>query len=285
MSPLVRAGGPNLIFGCGYLGRVVAARWLAAGRRVVALTRTNAARLRTVGVEPLTGDVLAPASLGALPPASTVLYAVGFDRGAGRSMREVYVAGLANVLDTLPACARFVYVSSTSVYAQSDGNWVDEKSPTEPTEESGKVVLEAERLLRSKKPDAIILRSAGLYGPHRLLRQQPILKGEPLSGDADKWLNLVHVSDAANAVLFAEEHAAPGDVYNVADGTPVTRRDFYTRLAELLNAPPAKFEHKTEPGAPNRRVSSEKLRALGWAPKYASYRDGLAAAVAETTMS
>ncbi|MDY3558051.1 SDR family oxidoreductase [Gemmata sp. JC673] len=284
MSPLVHSPEPRLIFGCGYLGRVVAARWLASGHRVAALTRGNAERLRASGVEPVGGDVLDPASLRTLPPAPTVLYAVGFDRAAGRPMRDVYVSGLANVLNALPSHTRFIYVSSTSVYGQSDGSWVDEASTTRPTEDSGKIVLEAEQLLRSERPDAIILRSAGLYGPHRLLRQQPILKGEPLVGDADKWLNLVHVSDAADAVLLADSGAPPGETYNVADGTPVTRRDFYTQLAELLNAPTAKFEHKPEPGAPNRRINASKFRDLGWAPKYASYRDGLTAAVAETTM-
>lgn len=284
MSPLLPTSGPRLIFGCGYLGRVVAARWRASGHRVAALTRTNADRLRAVGVEPIQGDVLDPESLRALPAASTVLYAVGFDRTANRPMREVYVTGLANVLSALPTSVRFVYVSSTSVYGQSDGGWVHETSPTEPTEESGKIVLEAERLLRARRPDAIVLRSAGLYGPHRLLRQQPVLNSQPLVGDADKWLNLVHVSDAADAVLHAEEHAAPGETYNVADGTPVTRRDFYTRLAELLNAPAARFEHKPEPGAPNRRIDASKFRALGWAPKCADHRAGLTAAVAETTM-
>lgn len=282
MSPMIGPPVTRLIFGCGYLGRVVTARWLAAGHRVAALTRSNAEGLRGAGVQPIGGDVLNPASLSALPAAETVLYAIGFDRSAGRSMREVYVTGLANVLDTLPPGGRFVYVSSTSVYGQSDGSWVTEASPTVPTEESGRVVLEAEQLLRAKRPDAIILRSAGLYGPNRLLRGRPILNGEPLVGDADKWLNLVHVSDAADAVVWAEAHAASGETYNVSDGKPVTRRDFYTHLAELLNAPPAKFEHRAEPGAPNRRIDAAKFRALGWTPKYATYRDGLPVAVRES---
>lgn len=282
MSPLLPATAPHLIFGCGYLGKVVASRWLARGHAVAALTRRNADALRGVGIEPIVGDVLDPATLNALPAASTVLYAVGIDRSAGRSMHEVYVTGLANVLAALPGCTRFVYVSSTSVYGQSDGSMVDERSPTEPTEESGRIVLEAEQLLRAKKPDAIILRSAGLYGPNRLLRKQPILKGEPLVGDADKWLNLVHVSDAAEAVLLAEERAAPGETYNIGDGTPVSRRDFYTHLAELLNAPAAKFEPRPEAGAPNRRIDATKFRALGWVPRYPSYRDGLPVAVRES---
>ncbi len=275
----------RLIFGCGYLGRRVAHLWRGAGHSVSALTRGNADALRAAGIEPITGDILDQNSLRTLPAASTVLYAVGLDRSAGKTMREVYVNGLANVLDTLPVCARFIYVSSTSVYGQNDGGWVTEASPTEPAEGSGRVVLEAEQLLRAKRPDAIILRFAGLYGPDRLLRKVPILKGEPLVGDADKWLNLVHVADGASAVLCAESRGVDGETYNIGDGNPVSRRDFYTRLAELLHAPDAKFDHGPERGAPNRRIAVEKARvALGWVPVFASYREGLTAAVAETTM-
>lgn len=283
MSPLVDSA-PRLILGCGYLGRRVAHLWRESGHRVAALTRRNADAVRTLGAEPITGDVLARDSLRALPEASAVLYAVGLDRSAGRSMREVYVGGLANVLDTLPQCGRFVYISATSVYGQTNGEWVNEASPTEPTEESGKVVLEAEQLLRAKRPDAIILRFAGIYGPDRLLRKQPILNGEPLVGDADKWLNLVHVADGARAVLCAESRGAPGETYNVADGAPVSRRDFYALLAELLHAAEAKFDQRPEPGAPNRRIDASKFRALGWQPAFASYREGLTAAIAESTI-
>jgi nucleoside-diphosphate-sugar epimerase len=271
------------VFGCGYLGWRVAALWVAAGRRVIGVTRRNAAELQSLGVEPVVADVTDPASLTALPRAATVLYAVGMDRGAGHTMRDVYVGGLGNVLAALPEHGRFIYVSSTGVYGQTDGGWVDEVSPTEPTEEAGKVVLDAERLLRERRPDAIVLRFAGLYGPDRLLRKQPVLKGEPLVGDVDKWLNLVHVEDGADAVIAAETRAAPGATYTIADNAPTPRRAFYGRLAELLHAPPAAFDHRPEPGAPNRRVSNRRAKAeLGWAPRFPSFRDGLPAAVRES---
>ena len=77
-----------------------------------------------------------------------VLYCVGYDRSAGLSMREVYVDGLAAFLSRREAfCGRFVYTSSTGVYGQDDGSWVDENSPTEPATDSGRVCLEAEWLL------------------------------------------------------------------------------------------------------------------------------------------
>src|SRR5262249_51228352 len=160
------------------------------GTGVVALTRHNSGTLAALGVEPVIGDILDPLSLKQLPAAATVLYAVGLDRTAGKSMREVYVNGLGHVLDTLCPCDRFIYVSSTSVHVKTDGSPVDETSPTEPTEESGRVILEAEQLLLANRPDAIILRFAGIYGPDRLLRRQTQLRsGEPLSGDPMRWLN------------------------------------------------------------------------------------------------
>ncbi|MFO0805856.1 MAG: SDR family oxidoreductase [Gemmataceae bacterium] len=261
-----------LILGCGYIGKRAAARWLANGRSVAALTRGNAAELEKLGIEPIVGDVCDPATLQNLPRARTVLHAIGLDRTSGRSMREVYVQGLANVLTALPEPERLIHVSSTSVYGQTDGGWVNEESSTEPVEDSGRIVLDAERLLKR----AIILRFAGIYGPGRLLRKQALMNGEPLVGDCEKWLNLIHRDDGADAILAAEAKAEPGSVFNIADGSPVSRREFYTHWAKLLGAPEAKFDHKPEPGAANRRIAIDKAkRELGWSPRVASYRDGL----------
>lgn len=261
-----------MIFGCGYVGRRAAARWLASGRSVAALTRRNAGELQALGIEPIVGDVCDPSSLKSLPRARTVLHAIGLDRTSGRTMREVYVQGLANILAAIPRPDRFIHVSSTSVYGQTDGSWVNEDSPTEPVEDSGRVVLDAERLLT----EAIVLRFAGIYGPGRLIRKQALMNGEPLVGDCEKWLNLIHVDDSVEAILAAEARAEPGSTFNVADGVPVSRRDFYTEWAKLLGAPEAKFDHRPEPGAANRRVVIGKARALlNWTPTRTSYRDGL----------
>jgi len=276
----------KLIVGCGYLGSRVAMLWQAQGEQVFATTRGRSAALRQAGIEPVVCDVLDPESLTALralPPLTAVCHAVGFDRTAGRTMREVCVDGLANVCAALPAGARFVHVSSTGVYGQTNGEEVDETAATEPLEVSGQVVLAAETLLRQRRPEAIILRFAGIYGPDRLLRRQTIEAGQPLVGDPDKWLNLIHVADGATAVVTAAAHAPPGSTFNVADDHPVRRRDFYARMAEVLYAPPPHFTLPA-PGqeAPheraNRRISNRKLRQeLGVPLRYPSYREGLEA--------
>jgi nucleoside-diphosphate-sugar epimerase len=230
----------KLIVGCGYLGTRVAALWLGQGQRVLATTRTPGAWTDS-RPEPIVCDVLLPDTLCKLPLADTVVYAVGFDRTSGASMRSVYVDGLANVIEHLPAPGKFIYISSSSVYGQADGGWVDEESATEPEEASGQIVLAAEKLLQSRLPEAVILRFAGIYGPGRLLRQKTIQAGEPIVGDGARWLNLIHVDDGARAVLAAEEHAHLGRVYNVCDDHPVQRREFYTALAKQMGAPEPRF--------------------------------------------
>lgn len=279
--PFERQG--TLILGCGYLGRRVAALWQAQGRHVAAVSRRP--EHLSQGVEPIVCDIVRPDSMSRLPNVETVLYAVGFDRASGTTMREVYVAGLANVLDKLPAPRRFIYVSSASVYGQTDGGWVDESAAAEPGEESGRIVLEAENLLRARMPSAMILRFAGIYGPGRLLRQRAIETGEPIAASADKWLNLIHVDDGARAVVNAEERGQAGRIYNVCDDHPVRRRYFYQALARLLNAPEPRFIAPPPDRPPphesaHRRLSNRRLKEeLGLELRYPDYASGLRASL------
>lgn len=279
----------KLVIGCGYLGERIAVHWRAQGQRVFATTRSaaRADEWRALDLQPIVCDVLDPASLLALPKVESIVYCIGLDRTTGVSMRRLYVDGLANVLAALkPPPPRFVYVSSTSVYGQTEGEEVDESAITEPQEESGKVVLEAERLLRSRLPWAIILRFAGIYGPGRLMRGQAIKAGEPIVGDAEKWLNLIHVEDGAAVVVAADERAVPGSVYNVSDGASVRRREFYTNLAEVLRAPQPRFIPPPDQAIlppherGHRRIVSRRMREeLGVKLQYPTYEAGLIASV------
>jgi len=231
----------RLIVGCGYLGERLASRWLAAGSRVWGLVRTPSrlARLSEAGVEPIVADVAAPLPLPALPEVDTVVWAVGFDRTAGRSYREVHVDGLRRLLDALAGNPRLIFVSSTGVWGRVDGQRVDEATPPHPDREAGRVLLEAEALLGGHpKGRGTVLRLAGIYGPGRLPRIDDLRASRPLEADPDSWLNLIHVDDAAAVVMAVADHAGPGPLYVVSDGRPVRRRDFYARLADLVGSPP-----------------------------------------------
>ncbi len=281
----------KLIIGCGYLGIRVARRWLDAGHRVWATTRNamHAGELERLGIRPVICDVVRPESLKALPEVNTIVYTVGLDRTSGQSMREVYVTGLSSVLNqngrNPRPVGRFIYVSSTGVYGQTGGEWVDETAATEPAGESGRIVLEAERALlahRQALPSATVLRFAGIYGPGRLLRRKEQLKaGTPLEGDAQAWLNLIHVEDGAAAVLAVEDRG-DSPVYNVCDNEPVRREVYFSYLADLLGTSAPRFESTTgSSDRANRRISNRKLRALGWEPRYPTFREGLRASLVD----
>ncbi|CAN5191557.1 SDR family oxidoreductase [soil metagenome] len=271
----------KLIIGCGYVGRRLADRWKQQGHQVFATTRKpeHAAEFTALGWKPILCDLLKSSMR--QQNVDVAVIAVGFDRSSGQTMREVYVDGLKNVLQMVPSVARLIYVSSTSVYGQTSGEMLDEHAETVPLESSGQVVLDAERVLRDVRPEAVILRFAGIYGPGRLLREQAIRAGQPIAAAPDRWVNLIHVDDGVLAIEATESRGQPGRIYNIADDEPVKRVDFFTQLAMQLGAPAPRFEPVPEGQSPpheltNRRISNRRMREeLLLDLMYPTYRDGL----------
>lgn len=278
----------RLIVGCGYLGKRVAKLWMDRGIPVAALTRSEsgAAALKALGITPIIGDVTDPQSLTGLVnhgPFQGLFHAVGLDRTSGKSMEDVYVQGLDNLLKILPArlCPKIVFISSTSVYGQTDGSWINEDTPPDAIGGSGGVVRSAELLLRNQRPESVILRFAGIYGPGRLLRGKAIESGEPIPVDPDKWLNLIHVDDGARAVDLAWDKAPQSSTFLIADGKPVLRGDYYRTLARLLQAPSPRFTEgapgaRGGPDASHRRIDSRRAQeTLDWFPIFDDHEAGL----------
>lgn len=281
----------KLIFGCGYLGERVAQRWRAAGHEVAVVTRSGerAENFRQQGYVPIVADVTRPATVPYIE-IDTVLYSVGFDRTAGNSIDEVYAGGVRNVLGQLPArLIRFIYVSTTGVYGPGSDEWVDETTPPDPRRDGGRASLAAEQLLTEHPIGrrSVILRLAGIYGPGRVPFIRELREGKPIPAPASGWLNLIHVDDAAEVVVAADE-LAPFEngprVYCVSDGNPVERGEYYSEVARQISAPPPRF---AEPDASspraaraeaNRRISNARMLAdLRVELRYPDYRAGLAA--------
>ncbi len=281
----------TLIVGCGYLGRRVGMRLIRRGERVLGTTRSGerASALTALGIEPVLIDVLDPVSVAGLPAADRMLYCVGFDRSAGVSMRTVSVEGLRNVLER--RSERVVLIGSTGVYGQTGGEWVDESSPAVPLHEAGVVALEAENLaLRTageRGQTALVLRCAGLYGPGRIIGRASLEQGQPIAGDPARFLNLIHIDDAAEAAIAALDRGEPGAVYLACDDRPVARREYYALAARLLNAPEPRFEvpaanpAETTRDESNKRIRTHRMRGeLGVSLRFPDIRAGLPDAIA-----
>jgi nucleoside-diphosphate-sugar epimerase len=296
----------RIIFGPGYLGLRVGKLWKAAGDHTWTFTRSEkrVLELGMAGMLTAEGDVTEPRSfqsLRGLDGAESLLFAVGFDRGGGHDIHSVYAEGLKNVLAALPSTAeRAIYISTTGVYGSAAGDWVDEQTPPDPQREGGKASLAAERVLADHPLGrrSAILRLAGIYGPGRVPYLEKLRAGEPLPVPSDGWLNLIHVDDAARIVVEVDawlKSRAGSDgphVFCVSDGVPVARRVYYAEAAQLAGAPPPTF-CSPPPDSPtavraaaDRRVSSAKLmRTLPMELAYPSYREGLAAILAQAKHS
>jgi len=282
----------RLVIGCGYLGRRVARRWLKMGDTVFAVTRdpARADEFEQDGILPFVADIHDVSSLAGLPEVDTVLYAVGFDRSGGRSIRDAFVEGLENVLSRLPAPrGRFIYISSTGVYGQDDGQWVDEESPCQPVRDGGQACLDAENRLLEEDPgfESCRLRLAGIYGPDRIPRRAELQAGKAISASPTGWLNLVHVDDAARVVVAAADASEFPDLLLVADGCPLRREDYFKELCRQLDAPPVCFEdsggdsERSQRALSSKRVSNQKMLAsLDLTLEFPRFSAGLAAILA-----
>jgi nucleoside-diphosphate-sugar epimerase len=278
----------RLIAGCGYLGSRVARLWQARGDVVHVLTR-SAARARHFqqqGWHPWVGDLAGPAALPRLPSVDTVLWSVGFDPVGPQTAEEVKLQGLQRFFGALPNdVGRFIYISSTGVYGETDGSEVTELTECRPRRPGGHTSLAAEQLLLQSPfaSRSVILRLAGLYGPHRLPRLKQLQAGQPLEASPTDLLNLIHVDDAAQVVERAAEHTLElPRIFLVADGQPVLRADFYQEVARVWKTPPPVFHSAADPprGSHRRggckRVCNARMRSeLNITLRYPSFRHAL----------
>lgn len=286
----------KLIIGCGYLGARLANLWAGRGEEVFVSTRSTARAplLRDQGWQPILLDVTQKTPMD-LPAVQTLVFAVGFDRSAPHSIYDVYVSGLENVLRNCPASVkRLVYISSTGVYGQSDGGWVDEQSECVPTRDGGKACLAAEQLLL-QRPDMnpTVFRLSGIYGPGRLPQAAVLERGEPLQVAAEAYLNLIHVDDGARIIAACERLTHLPRILCVSDGQPVIRGDFYRYLARLLGTAAPRFEPppsqsaRAQRASGSKRVSNQRLISTldlaGLSPRFLfpSYREGLESILGE----
>ena len=271
-----------VIAGCGFLGEAAAFLFSESGSRVLGLCATNATAARLAGrrFEVRAADITGPLS-GVLPrwkSPDLLIHCASSGRGGAAEYRSIYRDGLANLLERF-APHRVIFTGSTSVYAQEDGEWVDEESPAEPARETGRILLEAEALALAA--GGVVGRLAGIYGPGRSVYLRKFLEGGAvLEAGGSRWANQVHRDDAARALAVLANPAVRAGVFNVCDDLPATQRDLYGWIAGFLGKPLPR-EGLRDPdrkrGWTSKRVSNAKLRSLGWAPLFPSYREALPA--------
>lgn len=270
-----------LVVGCGDIGGAVADHFAASGWDVTGVRRQQSVRADVRMISADITDLSALDALAELAP-DFVLFVLTPGAFTDERYRAVYVDGAKNCLARLNTAnlRRVFWVSSTSVYHQDDGSVVDENSAAQPTGFSGKRLLEAEQVIRASGFPHTIVRLGGIYGPgrERLLRQ---LRGGTRTPQLPlRHSNRIHRDDAVGILQFLIQRAAVGatlqDLYLGIDTDPAALAEVEQWFSHYLGLNYAAMqEQEGEQRGGNRRCSSARLQALGYAFKYPTYREGL----------
>ncbi|MGC1504884.1 MAG: SDR family oxidoreductase [Sulfitobacter sp.] len=271
-------------FGHGYSARALAARLVPQGWRIIGTTRSadKVAEIAATGVEPVVWPGIDIATL--LREAQYLLISAGPGPEGDPVLNEVKD----EICAVAPALRWAGYLSTTGVYGDHQGGWVDEDTALAPATKRGRFRTDAETAWQAI-PDLPlhIFRLAGIYGPGR----GPFAKVRKGTArriiKAGQVFSRIHVEDIAQALELSMARPDPGAVYNLCDDDPAPPQDVIGHAAELLGLPlPEAVAFETAEMTPMARsfyAESKKVRndrikdALGWRPKYPDYRSGLAA--------
>ncbi len=270
------------LLGLGYSASRIALRLQREGYEVYGLNRSGTG---PAGLRILKGDASSREGLSAiteLPPLDLMISSLSGSRRLGLdAYRDLVTQGPLRALDRLSwqGPRRVLYLGSTGVYGQRDGEWIDEMSPTEPLHDTGRIQLEAEAALREAADALCVLRLSGLYGPGRTrlirqaLRKRPYFKG-------DLWANNIHVEDVAGIVSQLLEKRVFPETLLASDDRPMLRREIFDWVRSQHQAPEGLFDENHPESAMdrgNKRISNRRLRGLGLEFRYPDVLQGLAA--------
>jgi nucleoside-diphosphate-sugar epimerase len=230
------------------------------------------------GVQPWRIDLTDPSGFGTPPAAfDYVFYTASADRRDELQYRAIYVDGLRDLLGALRSSAcplrRIFFTSSTAVYGQSEGEWVDETSPTKPSGFNGRILLDAEEIVRKAPETSISVRLSGIYGPGRTRLVRKVWSGEAIA--TKSWTNRIHVEDCAGALHHLMRFENPEPLYLGSDEEPATTADVVTWLSSELGVPtPPAPSAGSQPERLNKRCRAARLRDSGYRFEQPTFRDG-----------
>ena len=281
-----------LIAGCGYVGAATADLFHRANWEVEGWTSSpeSAAALAAKSFPVRAVDLTDRAAVEKAADFCEVIIQCASSRGGGaEDYRRIYQQSATHLRAAFPQ-ALLLFTSSTSVYGQSDGAWVTEESAADPAHESGRILRGTEELVLAD--GGIVARLAGIYGPGRSALLRKFLEGRAvIDPGSERFVNQAHRDDIAAALFLLAQRGLEGGaiweagerrIFNLADNHPISQRECYEWLADRLGRPlpPVSLAAaKRRRGNSNKRVSSAKLHALDWLPRYPTFQIAMAESI------
>jgi nucleoside-diphosphate-sugar epimerase len=273
-----------MIAGCGDVGSRLGQQLSAVGWTVYGLRRTVAQL--PAGIAPVAGDLQLDTCPAAWPSGSLdyLVYCAAATQHDEDGYREAYVNGLRRALGWLAQHGqqptRVLFVSSSGVYGQQQGEWVDETSLADAQGYSGRIMLQAEALALNSGLPASVVRLTGIYGPGREWLLGQVRQGYRVATEPPLYGNRIHADDAAGLLAYLLQADARGvaldDCYIGVDDEPAPLHEVVAWLREQLGVSHWAAE-STVRRAGSKRCSNARAKALGWTPRYVSYREGYSA--------
>jgi nucleoside-diphosphate-sugar epimerase len=272
-----------LIAGCGDVGTALGLLLFAQGNEVFGLRRN--AHLLPEAITPIAADITDPEELGDLPEDLDFLFFTATpDNTTEEAYESTYIGGLSNLIASLgrQSLRRIFFTSSTSVYAQTDGEWLDEDSVTEPASFRGRTILDAERLILDGPFPATILRAGGIYRPGSMRLLESVRSGKAISIHGPPiYINRIHLTDVVGALAHLMNLKSPDSLYIGVDNDPCDLREVVKWIAERIGVPAPTEDYSERRRLSSKRCSNARLRASGYQFRYPSYREGYEALLLE----
>lgn len=264
-----------LIAGCGDLGSGLGQTLAGQGHEVWGLRRHPEPIPEPI--RPLRGDFSDPQGLPTFPDGLDGVFLIATpDEYSDAGYERAYVRGMRHLLAQLAAEGqnpeRIIFVSSTGVYGEDDGGWVDEDTEPLPERFSGRRLLEAERLLSVAPFPGVSVRFAGIYGPGRSRLVDRVRAGKAAVDDPPRYTNRIHRDDCIGILAHLFSLADPAPVYVGVDDAPCPQTEVMDWIAERLALP--RPPRETNSGGRNKCCSNRRLRDSGYRLRYPSYREG-----------
>lgn len=279
-------------FGYSYSAEFLARRLAPRGFRIAGTARTaeRVAVLTAAGIDAFRFDGRAPLPPGALEGTTHILASIPPDADGDPALRWHGVD-----LGRLPGLVWIGYLSTTGVYGDRGGAWVDESMPPAPRTERARRRVAAEAAWQALTPSAHVFRLAGIYGPGRSTLDQVRAGTARRIVKPGQVFSRIHVADIAQALEASIDRPRPGVIYNLCDDEPAASSDVVAFACSLLGiTPPPEIPFDQAQLSDmalsfygeNRRVSNAKVkRELGIELLYPTYREGLSALMAEKRLS
>lgn len=272
------------LLGCGDIGQRLAAR-LPDDTEVVGIRRSACEHPR---IDYRQADLSDPDSLHASLPqdSDAIVITLTPSEFSDQGYQRAYVDTVKNLLAALESRTTprlILFVSSTSVYGQTDGQWIDENSATEPRGYAGKRLLEAEQLLTDSGYITCLVRFSGIYGPgrQRLIQQVREGKGAPAGDDGALYSNRIHVDDCAGVLahlmrLMQQPQTTDlQPLYLASDCEPSDLGDVKQWLAQQMGFGPDHLQPGPQaPSRASKRCRNQRLLDSGYQFQYPTYQQG-----------